>query len=98
MTSETDLMEGPLGVLIGHDRSHRTEYVASLHAYLDALGDIARAATHLNVHPNTVRYRIRRAEEITGLDLAQSREWLPIMLQLRLMELLPSMKKGRQEE
>ena len=36
----------------------------TLRAYLDSFGDVAAAAQWLHVHPNTVRYRVRRIEEL----------------------------------
>ncbi len=40
----------------------------TLRAFLDADLDVASAARALYVHPNTVRYRLRRIGERTGLD------------------------------
>jgi DNA-binding PucR family transcriptional regulator len=53
-------------------------------AYLGTMGDISRTATQLTLHENTVRYRIRRAEELFGLDLADADTTLATWLQLRL--------------
>jgi hypothetical protein len=36
----------------------------TLAAYLDGFGDIAAVAQRLHVHPNTVRYRVRRIEKL----------------------------------
>lgn len=41
----------------------------TLRAYLDAFGDIGAAARSLQVHPNTVRYRIRRIEQLLSTSL-----------------------------
>ena len=57
---------------------------ASLLAYWDALGDVRAAAVRLHVHPNTLRYRVRRAAELTGLDLDDPLVRLFGGLQLRL--------------
>ena len=38
----------------------------TLRAYLDCFGDIGAAAQWLHVHPNTVRYRVRRIETVLG--------------------------------
>ena len=67
-----------------HDRRHRTAYVETLRAFLDAFGDVAAAAEALNVHPNTLRYRLRRLCEIGGLDLSDARQRLVAELDLRL--------------
>ena len=56
----------------------------SLLAYLDAFGDVRAAAATLHVHPNTLRYRVRKAAEASGLDLDDPLQRLFAQLQLRL--------------
>lgn len=75
---------GPLATLIDYDRTTRSELVPSLRAWFDAFGDIATAAAALGVHPNTLRYRLRRVGEVSGLDLGDADARLGTMLQLRL--------------
>ncbi len=41
---------------------------ATLHAYADASMNLTRAADTLHVHPNTLRYRLRRIAERSGRD------------------------------
>ncbi|MET9358489.1 helix-turn-helix domain-containing protein [Streptomyces sp. NPDC006617] len=65
-----DSLSGPVHAMVEHDRAHGSEYGASVGAYLDAFGDTGTAAQRLNVHPNTLRYRLRRARELFGVDLA----------------------------
>ncbi|WP_033288896.1 PucR family transcriptional regulator [Amycolatopsis jejuensis] len=67
-----------------HDADHGTTYAPTILAYLDTNGDIAAASTRLSVHPNTIRYRLSRAEEIFGFDLADPDERLVLWLRLRL--------------
>lgn len=52
-----------------HDLDQHTDYVATLGAYFAAFGDIASAAAAMNVHSNTLRYRLKRIGEIAGIDL-----------------------------
>ncbi|WP_229759219.1 PucR family transcriptional regulator [Peterkaempfera bronchialis] len=73
-----------LSALTERDTRQGTGLAASLLAYLDAFGDVRAAAQRLHIHPNTLRYRVRRAEELTGLDLAHPEQRLLAMLQLRL--------------
>ncbi|MFD8540254.1 PucR family transcriptional regulator [Streptomyces rubrogriseus] len=63
-------LSGPVHAMVEHDRAHGSEYGASVGAYIDAFGDTGTAAQRLNVHPNTLRYRLRRARELFGVDLA----------------------------
>lgn len=55
------------GRLAPHDRGGKLR--ATLRAYL-AGGAQADLAARLEIHPNTLRYRLRRAEELLGLSLA----------------------------
>jgi DNA-binding PucR family transcriptional regulator len=47
---------------------------ATLEAYLDAGGSVESCARTLFVHPNTVRYRLKRITEITGRDPTNPRD------------------------
>lgn len=67
-----------------HDAVHGTELARSVLAYLDAFGDVRAASTRLHVHPNTLRYRVRRAGELSGIDLGDATERLSAHLQLLL--------------
>jgi DNA-binding PucR family transcriptional regulator len=55
----------------------------TLRAYLDCFGDVAAAADWLHVHPNTVRYRVRRIEKLLGTSLDDPDDRLVLSLGLR---------------
>jgi PucR C-terminal helix-turn-helix domain/GGDEF-like domain len=78
------LLQGKLEALVEHDREHSTAYTETLRSYLDCLGDSAAAARRMGVHPNTLRYRLRRLVELSGLDLEDPDERFVTELQLRL--------------
>jgi DNA-binding PucR family transcriptional regulator len=73
-----------LSALHDHDAEHGTDLARSLLAYLEAFGDVRAASEGLHVHPNTLRYRVRRAGEITGVDFTNPTERLSAHLQLLL--------------
>ncbi|MER8155243.1 helix-turn-helix domain-containing protein [Streptomyces sp. NPDC094472] len=75
---------GALAVLEDYDRRRGTELLTSLDRYLAVGEDARRAARELHVHPNTLRYRLRRAQEITGLDLGDPGTAFDVRLRLRL--------------
>ncbi|MGA5699717.1 helix-turn-helix domain-containing protein [Peterkaempfera bronchialis] len=77
-------MSGPVHAMVAHDCAHGSEYGASVTAYLHAFGDIGAAAQRLNVHPNTLRYRLRRARELFGVDLTDPTGRLLADIGLRL--------------
>lgn len=59
-------------------------FVATVRAYLTHFGDVRSAAASLRIHPNTFRYRLRRAVELSGLNLDDHSERLVVALQLQL--------------
>jgi purine catabolism regulator len=61
--------DGLLGALREHDATGRGDLVASLRAWLSRHGQWDAAAADLGVHRHTLRYRMRRVEEIMGRSL-----------------------------
>lgn len=91
MAADPRVRDRRLAVLVDEDGRRGTELAASLLAWLDASGDPRAAAgaaqaagAALGIHPNTVRYRVRRAEEVAGIDLSDPDQRLVAWLQLRL--------------
>ncbi len=76
-----------LGPLLEHDRARSADLVASLRAYLET-GEQLAAARRLQVHPNTLRYRLDRISEITGVDLDEAETRLNLAVALRVQGLL----------
>ncbi len=71
-----------LGPLIDYDRRHGAEMVRTLEVFLDCAGSWNGCAERLHVHVNTVRYRIRRIEELTGKDLSSMADRIDLFLAL----------------
>lgn len=65
----------------------------TLDAFLDCGGDVRACAERLYVHPNTVRYRMHRVEELCGLDLRDPNDLLQATL-ARLIVRLQAMPAG----
>ncbi|GAB2475295.1 fatty acid biosynthesis transcriptional regulator FasR [Xylanimonas ulmi] len=91
----------PERVLIGDDAARRTlvdvayrpleaasgAVLETLSAYLGAGRSLEAAARQLYVHPNTVRYRLRKVSEITGWDPLDARESFVLQVALALGQL-----------
>ncbi|MGH9294672.1 MAG: helix-turn-helix domain-containing protein, partial [Acidimicrobiales bacterium] len=88
------LTEGRVMCLARRDEQKGTDYLGTLRAYLDSFGDIGAAAKAINVHPNTLRYRLRRLAEVSGLDLLDPDDRLVAELQLRFLR-TPERATGR---
>jgi purine catabolism regulator len=76
-----------LGPLIEHDTSRKGNLVATLRAFLET-GEQQQAAQKLRVHPNTLRYRLDRIREISGVDLEDPETRLNLAVALRVQALL----------
>ncbi|GAA0415502.1 hypothetical protein Acor_58970 [Acrocarpospora corrugata] len=72
-----------LAPLFAYDRKHQADLVRTLGTFLDCAGSWNTCAEHLHVHVNTVRYRIRRVEELTGKDLSAMADRVDLYLALR---------------
>ncbi len=57
-----------LGPLIDYDARRGTELVATLTAYLEQGGNYAVTSRQLSVHRNTLKYRMQRIRELSGLE------------------------------
>lgn len=65
-------------------QSHSTDLVTTLWAYLDNGRSLEATARELFVHPNTVRYRLKRVSEVIGWDATGPREALILQTALIL--------------
>lgn len=67
-------------------RAQEPVLAETLRTYLDSFGDIGAAARALRVHPNTVRYRVRRVEKLLSASLADPEVRLLFSLSLRVVD------------
>jgi sugar diacid utilization regulator len=77
-----------LGKLGGQERQRGTELLATLACYFRENSSPQRTARSLHVHPNTVAYRIRRIQEITGIQLDNYRDRLMAQVALEIIDAL----------
>jgi DNA-binding PucR family transcriptional regulator len=77
-----------LGSLSPGEPERRAEYLTTLACYLRENSSPQRAARFLHVHPNTVAYRIKRIEEITGLSMDSYRDRLTTQVALEILDAL----------
>jgi PucR family transcriptional regulator, purine catabolism regulatory protein len=72
----------------GGNGDYGDELVRSLEVFIEQNGQWERAARELYCHRHTLRYRIRRIEELTGRDLSSARDRIEFWLALRGRELV----------
>ncbi|WP_031467007.1 PucR family transcriptional regulator [Sciscionella sediminilitoris] len=73
---------GPIPVLRKADEDGTSCYVDTLYAWLRHPGDPRAAAEELRIHPNTLRYRIRKIVELTGVSLEDPDIRMALLVQL----------------
>jgi hypothetical protein len=73
-----------LGPLLAYDDRHRAELLPTLREFLACSGSWNACAARMYVHVNTVRYRIRRVEELTGRDLSCLNDQVDFYLALQI--------------
>jgi purine catabolism regulator len=77
-----------LGAIEQSEGHYGGELMRSLEAFIEENGQWERAAKRLYCHRHTLRYRIRRVEELTGRDLGSARDRIEFWLALRGRELV----------
>jgi len=80
-----DSLLGPIEHGEGH---YGGELMRSLEAFIECNGQWESAARRLYCHRHTLRYRIRKIEELTGRDLSSARDRIEFWLALRGREIV----------
>lgn len=83
-----------LGPLLDYDAAHDAPLVASLRTYLSHNRSLKTSAGVLHVHKQTVVYRMRRVEELTGRRLGRMEDVVDFWLALRALDLLDQNGQG----
>ncbi len=86
LIADHDQLRDPrIAALIAYDARYASDMQRSIETYLAHFGEVRGAAAELQIHPNTLRYRIRRAEEILDINLGEPTGRLLVELQLAVL-------------
>jgi purine catabolism regulator len=72
--------------LADYDAQRGSSLLTTLEEFLRRRGSISSTSEALFVHPNTLRQRLRRIGELTGLDLRRD-DWLMVEIAVKLVKL-----------
>ncbi len=75
-----------------YDRQRKTALLRTLEEFLRRRGNISATSEALFVHPNTLRQRLRRIQELSGLDLRKD-DWLLIEIAVKMVKLQEALGK-----
>ncbi len=82
------LVDRVLGSLLAYDLDNGTDLVYSLATFLSTQRSWQRCALALHVHRQTVIYRMRRVEQLTGRSLSETGDIATLWLALSALEIL----------
>ncbi len=71
--------------LVRQDEEHGSELLETLFAYLQNSANTARTAQLLNIHKNTLLYRLGRIKEVLGNDLTSGEDLFLYHLSIRVL-------------
>ncbi len=75
-----------VGRLAEYDEQRSTSLLRTLEEFLRRRGNVSATADALYVHPNTLRQRLRRIHELSGIDLRRD-DWLMVEIAVKLVRL-----------
>lgn len=76
--------------VVQYDRTYNTNYVSSIREYLKTR-NIALSAKRLDIHRNTMLYRMEKFEELSGLDLRKGTDIYKLWLSYIVLDLCPEL-------
>lgn len=79
-----------LGALVAYDRRHNAALLDTLDGYFASSGNLSQAAERLQIHRNTLLYRLRRIGQISGADLERPEDMLNLQVALKAHRVLAS--------
>jgi sugar diacid utilization regulator len=80
--------------LVAYDEQYETDLVVTVEAFLDADGNVAGTAQRLFTHRHTIRYRLERVRELSGLDVGSTDGREKLSLGLKAMRVLGIATRG----
>ena len=83
-----------IGALVEHDERRQGDLLRTLEGFFAANGNLAKAASDLDVHRNTLVYRLERISELTGLDLEDPDNRLILHLALKVQRVLATLSRA----
>jgi sugar diacid utilization regulator len=80
--------------LVAYDEQYETGLVQTVEAFLEADGNVAGTAQRLFTHRHTIRYRLERVRELSGLDVGSTDGREKLSLGLKAMRVLGIARRG----
>ena len=73
--------------IINYDQENQSHLLQTLEEYLDCAGRVNVTAQKLHIHPNTLAYRLKRIEEVGGINLEDVNHRVSLFIDIKLVKL-----------
>lgn len=80
--------------LVEYDEKYNSNLVYTLQNYVRDQGNLALTARNMDIHRNTVKYRLRKSEELLGMDFSVPGAFLNLAILLKVSEVSDEKGKG----
>lgn len=90
-----DLINEDISFLCEYDEENNSELAKTLYCYLQSKHDVNLTAEKMYLHRNTVRYRIKRCEELLETDFADENESFGHILSFKTIEYKRAMERNK---
>jgi sugar diacid utilization regulator len=95
LTDVEEFVREWLGSLLDYDVRRKAELVRTLTQYLEHGGNYDATAAELSVHKSTLKYRLQRIRELTGVELNDPDVHFNLQLATRAWGTLQALRDGR---
>ena len=83
-----DFSQEYLSPLLESDQENGTEYIKTLKTFIQHQGIINEVSDALFIHPNTLRNRIKKIEEMTGVNLLDPEEFMNLAVAVKIQSFM----------
>lgn len=87
-----------LGPILELTDTDRELLITTMAVYFEVDGSASQAAERLHCHPNTVRYRLRRIEKLSGRSFERKLDSAELYIALNALKQLPTMQSASAEQ
>lgn len=81
--TQINFIHPAIDILKEHDEKWGTDHLGTLIVFINSLGNMSKAAQILNIHYNTMKYRIKTIQNLAAIDLKNQDTYINISISIR---------------
>jgi len=83
----SDQYQAQVSTIAEYDQRKKTNLLDTLEMYLECGGHIAKAASYIDIHRNTLLQRLERLQKLCTIDLENLHQRLPLLIAIKIYRL-----------